>query len=81
MKNKKVYNDDNNSKDHRKTDKDVRLVFEKTNCSECNGVGVKKQESTGNQYVKCEICNGKGRQISYKIKEIEWFNKISGDAN
>lgn len=66
-------------KDNKKQEKDVRLVFEKTNCPECNGVGVKKQDATGKPYVKCKSCNGKGHHVSYKIKEIEWFNRIDGD--
>jgi len=56
---------------------DVRLVFEKKECAECNGSGVIKPESIDKPYTKCNICDGNGHRVSYKIKEIEWFKKIS----
>ena len=62
-------------KELRKPEKDVRLVFNKTECLECNGDGIKKIEAN-KSFKKCETCQGRGYHISYKIKEIEWFKKF-----
>ncbi len=55
---------------------DVRLVFDKSECAECKGLGVVKSKDDGKSYVTCEPCKGRGYIVSYKLKEIGWFNKF-----
>ena len=63
-------------KDVEKKDDDVRLVFEKKECVACGSKGVIRPDPNSKMYKRCEACDGSGHKISYKIKEIGWFNKF-----